>query len=174
VPGAVHEDLPQQRAVARVADHAAVGLLVLRDHQAVAGGVHGQHRDGDLAVERDVVLQVLHRRGVGADLGGVLDRCQVLAQVRPCLVFCAAAAAWIAPVRLAPGLVMFTTVTDGSISCWKANAASAAVFQVATPPDSTPHMGRAALNRLGYRWIRPAVMMPPSEWPQAMVRAGCW
>jgi hypothetical protein len=68
---------------------------------------------------------------------------------------------------------MFTTVTDGSMSCWNANAASAAVFQVATPPDSTPHMGRAALNRRGYRWIRPAVMMPPSEWPQAMVRAGC-
>ena len=74
---------------------------------------------------------------------------------------------------MAPGLVMFTTCTDGSMSCWNANAPSAAAFQVPTPPDSTPHMGRAALNRLGYRWIRPAVMMPPSEWPQAMVWVGC-
>ena len=44
---------------------------------------------------------------------------------------------------------MLTTWTFGSISCWNANAASSAVFQVATPPDSTPHMGSAALNRLG-------------------------
>src|SRR5260370_11591056 len=84
-------------------------------------------------------------------------------RARPCLVFCAAAAAVSAPVRLPPGSVMFTTVTDGSTSCWNANAASAAGFQVATPPDSTPHMGRAALNRLGYRWRRPAVRHPPSE-----------
>ena len=67
---------------------------------------------------------------------------------------------------------MLTTCTEGSISCWKANSASSAVFQVATPPDSTPHIGSAAVNRPGYRWIRPAVMMPPSEWPHATVRAG--
>jgi len=54
-------------------------------------------------------------------------------------------------------------LTDGSMSCWKANSASRAVFQVATPPDSTPHIGSAALNRPGYCWIRPAVIMPPSE-----------
>ncbi len=68
---------------------------------------------------------------------------------------------------------MFTTCTDGSISCWNANAASSAVFQVATPPDSTPHIGSAPANRCGYVWIRPAVMMPPSEWPHAIVRFGC-
>jgi hypothetical protein len=44
---------------------------------------------------------------------------------------------------------MFTTLTEGSMSCWNANAASSAVFHVATPPDSTPHIGSAALNRLG-------------------------
>ena len=67
---------------------------------------------------------------------------------------------------------MLTTCTDGSISCWKANSESSAVFQVATPPESTPHIGRAPTNRFGYCWIRPAVMMPPSEWPQAIVRLG--
>ena len=47
------------------------------------------------------------------------------------------------------GLVMLTTWTAGSISFWNANSASSAVFQVATPPDSTPHMGSAASNRFG-------------------------
>ena len=47
------------------------------------------------------------------------------------------------------GSVMFTTWSDGSISCWKANSESSAVFQVATPPDSTPHIGSAAVNRFG-------------------------
>jgi len=46
------------------------------------------------------------------------------------------------------------------------------VFQVATPPDSTPHIGSAPSKRSGKLWIRPAVMMPPSEWPQAIVRVG--
>src|SRR5579863_7861953 len=67
---------------------------------------------------------------------------------------------------------MLTTLTDGSTRVWKATAASSAVFQVATPPDSTPHMGSAASKEPGYRWIRPAVMMPPSEWPQAIVCRG--
>src|SRR6266571_2249647 len=67
---------------------------------------------------------------------------------------------------------MFTTCTDGSISCWNANAPSSAVFQVATPPDSTPHIGSAPAKRFGNSWIRPAVMMPPSEWPHAIVRVG--
>src|SRR5690242_13687871 len=90
----------------------------------------------------------------------------------PFLVFWALAAAVSAPVRLPAGSVMWTRVTDGSISFWNANAASRAVFQVATPPDSTPHMGSAALNLAGNRWMRPAVMMPPSEWPHATVRDG--
>ena len=47
------------------------------------------------------------------------------------------------------GLVMLTIWIEGSISCWNANAPSSAVFQVATPPDSTPHMGSAASNRFG-------------------------
>jgi len=67
---------------------------------------------------------------------------------------------------------MLTTWTEGSISFWNANAASSPVFQVATPPDSTPHMGSAASNRFGKSWSRPAVMMPPSECPQATVVAG--
>src|ERR1019366_1895631 len=54
VPGAGHEDLPQQSAVAGPVDDGPVGLLVLRHDQAVAGGVHGQHRDRDVTVEDDV------------------------------------------------------------------------------------------------------------------------
>ena len=81
----------------------------------------------------------------------------------PCGVAWAWAPAISAACRLAAGLVMLTIWTVGSISFWNANSASSAVFQVATPPDSTPHMGSAAVNRPGYFWIRPAVMMPPSE-----------
>jgi hypothetical protein len=55
---------------------------------------------------------------------------------------------------------------------WNANAESSPWFQVPTPPESTPHMGMAASKRAGFRWISPAVMMPPSECPQAMVRVG--
>jgi hypothetical protein len=44
---------------------------------------------------------------------------------------------------------MLTVWTEGAISFWNANSASSAVFQVATPPDSTPHMGSAAPNRFG-------------------------
>ena len=69
-------------------------------------------------------------------------------------------------------MLMLTTCTDGSTSCWNAKAESSAVFQVATPPLSTPHIGSAAVNRPGNCWISPAVMMPPSEWPQAMVLLG--
>jgi hypothetical protein len=91
----------------------------------------------------------------------------------PCGVFCAAMAAASALPRLAAGSpVMLTTWTEGSSSFWKANAESTARFQVASPPDSTPHSGRAALNWPGKSWIRPAVMMPPSESPQAMVCRG--
>src|ERR1700676_4630724 len=50
----------------------------------------------------------------------------------------------------------------------KANSESSAVFHVATPPESTPHKGRAASKRSGLRWMRPAVMIPPSECPHAM------
>ena len=70
-------------------------------------------------------------------------------RARPAAVCCAAAAAASAWARLAAGLVMLTTCTDGSMSCLNANSASSAVFQVATPPDSTPHIGIAALNRDG-------------------------
>ena len=70
-------------------------------------------------------------------------------RARPCGVCCAVFAAASAPDRFALGLVMLATCTDGSISCWKPNSASSAVFQVATPPDSTPHIGSAALNRPG-------------------------
>ncbi len=94
-------------------------------------------------------------------------------RARPRGVSCALAAAASALARLAAGLVMLTIWTEGSISFWNANSASSAVFQVATPPDSTPHMGRAALNMPGKSWISPAVMMPPSEWPQATVVLGC-
>jgi hypothetical protein len=44
---------------------------------------------------------------------------------------------------------MLTSCTEGSTSCWNPNALSRAVFQVATPPDSTPHIGSAALNNPG-------------------------
>ena len=70
-------------------------------------------------------------------------------RARPCGVCCAAATAASAPSRLAVGSVKLTSSTEGSISCLKANAASSAVFQVATPPASTPHMGSAASNRFG-------------------------
>ena len=95
-------------------------------------------------------------------------------RARPAGVACAWAAAVSAIPRLACGLVMFTTCSPlaGASNCWKANAESSAVFQVATPPDSTPHIGSAAVNRLGYRWVSPAVMMPPSEWPHAIVWLG--
>jgi len=70
-------------------------------------------------------------------------------RARPGAVCCAAVTAAWAPARFAAGLVMLTTCTDGSTSCWNANSASSAVFQVATAPDSTPHIGSAALNRPG-------------------------
>ena len=53
-----------------------------------------------------------------------------------------------------------------------ANALSSAWFHVPTPPARTPHMGSAAVNRPGSSWSKPAVMIPPSEWPQAIVRLG--
>ena len=52
------------------------------------------------------------------------------------------------------------------------NSASRPSFQTATPPATTPHMGSAASNRLAWVCSRPAVMMPPSEWPHAIVRVG--
>src|SRR2546430_3348978 len=63
LPGAVHRT--------------AVGLLVLRHHQPVAGGVHGQHRHRQAPGEDDVVRQVRHRGGGGADPGGPAERLQV-------------------------------------------------------------------------------------------------
>jgi hypothetical protein len=86
----------------------------------------------------------------GVNQPGVSPSAAVSAsRARPCGVCCAAVAAAMAPVRLAVGFVMLTVWTEGSISCWKANSASSAVFQVATPPERTPHIGSAALNRPG-------------------------
>jgi hypothetical protein len=70
-------------------------------------------------------------------------------RARPAAVACAPIAAASALPKFSEGLVMLTIWTEGSINCWNANSASRAVFQVATPPDSTPHMGSAALNRFG-------------------------
>jgi hypothetical protein len=46
------------------------------------------------------------------------------------------------------------------------------LFHWLIPPESTPQIGSAAVKRSGLSWTRPAVMMPPSEWPHAIVRAG--
>jgi hypothetical protein len=40
------------------------------------------------------------------------------------------------------------------------------------PPSTTPHMGRAPVKRPGCSCASAAVMIPPNEVPQAMVRAG--
>jgi len=52
-------------------------------------------------------------------------------------------------VKLARGLEMFTSCSGlpNASKVLKAKAESNAWFQVATPPESTPHMGRAASKR---------------------------
>jgi predicted unusual protein kinase regulating ubiquinone biosynthesis (AarF/ABC1/UbiB family) len=83
VPGAVHEDLAEQVAAAGPVDGAAVRLLVLRHDQPVSGGVHGEHRDRDAAVEGDVLDQVELGVRVGLDPRGAVQRLHVLAQAEP-------------------------------------------------------------------------------------------
>jgi len=83
VPGAVHEDLAEQAGAVGPVDGAAVGLLVLRHDQAVTGGVHGEHRDRDAAVEGDVPDQVGLRVRVGLDPRGAVQRLHIVAQAEP-------------------------------------------------------------------------------------------
>ena len=78
--------------------------------------------------------------------------------------------------RLACGLPMFTSWSvdvGGANSVLNTNSASSEVFHTPTPPASTPHIGSAPANRSGWRWTRPAVIMPPNEWPQAMCAPAC-
>ncbi len=95
-------------------------------------------------------------------------------RARPAGVCCAALRICSDNRALAAGLVMCTSwsAESGASSALKAKAESSDWFQVPTPPASTPHMGRAPAKRCGYFCTRPAVMIPPSEWPQAIVRVG--
>src|SRR6266545_2707451 len=182
VPGAVHERLPQQVAVAGAADRGGVGLLLLDADQRVVGGVDGQHRHAaQVTVEGDVVAEVLDGARVGADPLRLVQGPQVGVQAatspsraRPCGVDCAVARIWLARWALVTGSVI-RTISSGApppSRTLKANRPSSAWFQVPTPPASTPHIGRAPSKRSGAACTRPAVMMPPSEWPQAMVVVG--
>lgn len=69
---------------------------------------------------------------------------------------------------------MCTSCNDelGAISVLNTNAPSKLEFHTPTPPATTPHIGSAASNRSGLRSIKPAVIMPPNEWPHAMVLFG--
>src|SRR6185437_13459237 len=73
-------------------------------------------------------------------------------RARPCGVELAAANSASDRPKFAAGLVMCTTWSGPPKlkNVLKANAESSAWFHVATPPESTPHMGSAASKRLAF------------------------
>ena len=82
VVGPVHEELPELVLAAGAGHHVRVGRFVGRVHQAVAGGVQRQHRQpSQLAVEGQVVIQVVDGSGVGRDARGAVEAGQVGLQV---------------------------------------------------------------------------------------------
>src|SRR6185437_10576291 len=74
-------------------------------------------------------------------------------RARPCGVACAWESRNSESWKFAVGLAMLTTCNGvfAPSKVLKANSPSSAVFHVATPPERTPHMGRAASKRSGKR-----------------------
>ncbi|HET6812707.1 MAG TPA: hypothetical protein VFJ69_01670 [Actinomycetota bacterium] len=95
-------------------------------------------------------------------------------RARPAPVAWATARVFLARSRLAAGSVMWTSckAESGANRTLNAKTESRAWFQIATAPPTTPQPGRAPSSRPGMRWTSPAVTMPPSESPQAMVWRG--
>jgi hypothetical protein len=63
-------------------------------------------------------------------------------------------------------------VEPGASNVFTANTGSSVLFQLAMPPCSNPHMASAPANRWPYRSASPVVIIPPSEVPHAIARAG--
>src|SRR5712692_8691203 len=86
VVGAMDKHLAQQAVVSCRTNHAGIGLLVLVDYQPIAGGMHGQYGNVQVAVEGDVLAQVRLGTRIGADTRRCIQLVQVLVQAQPGLL----------------------------------------------------------------------------------------
>src|SRR5207248_2190665 len=80
---AMHEDLAQQELLVSSTHDVGVGTLIGGDDQAVAGGVDGQDRHGEVAVERDVPLEIGGGSRVRLDSRSSIQSVEVLLEVEP-------------------------------------------------------------------------------------------
>src|SRR5207253_4830607 len=81
MPRAMDERLPQQLPLV---DDPGVGLLILVQYQPVTRGVDGQHgQAAKVAIEDDVLRQIVNRRRARVDAWRGAERRQILLQVEP-------------------------------------------------------------------------------------------
>src|ERR1700733_14582056 len=81
VPGAIHESLAQQAAViVHTVHNVLVSGFILHDDEAVALGVHGEDGNIDLAIENNILLEIVDRLRTRLDAGGAIQRVEVFFQ----------------------------------------------------------------------------------------------
>src|SRR5690349_15902044 len=85
VPGAMDEYLAQQTVVPRRANDACICLLILVDYESVTGRVHAKYGEIQVAVEGDVLAQVLHSSCISWDARSCRQGTQVLVQTQASL-----------------------------------------------------------------------------------------
>jgi len=83
--GAMDKHLPQQTGVPCRANHARICLLVLVDYKPVASGMHGKYRHIQVAVEDNVVAEVVYRLWISVDAWSGCKRLQVIIQLETSL-----------------------------------------------------------------------------------------
>lgn len=86
VAGAMDKYLAQQAVVSCKANHAGISLLIFVDYQPIAGGMHGQYGNVQVAVEGDLLVQVRLGTRIGADRRRCIQRVQVLVHAQPGLL----------------------------------------------------------------------------------------
>src|SRR5437588_2902612 len=79
--GAMDKHLPQQTGVPCRANNARICLLVLVDYKPVASGMHGKYRHIQVAVEDNVVAEVVYRLWISVDAWSGCKGVQVIIQL---------------------------------------------------------------------------------------------
>src|SRR5260370_651695 len=131
MPRARKKPSAPESVVAFLLDNRAASALSLQHHHNVGSGVQGYERDGESA-EGGVTWPGVWRRAAAGKGGALLSCVPAAAPSKPS-----------ATAKLAAGFVMSTSCRPerGASKFFTAKEKSSALFQVAMPPERTPHIG---------------------------------
>src|SRR6185437_14700744 len=82
--GAMDKNLSQEMLVARLVHHVTIRALILVGDQPITFRMHGQHGKINVAIENDVLLQIIHRIRIGGNPCSLVQRIQIIIQAESC------------------------------------------------------------------------------------------